>query len=262
MPKIHPSAVIEADASLADDVEVGPFCLVGDGVSLAAGVRLHSHIAVVGNTSVGERTEIYPFASIGHCPQDLKFQGEASRLEIGSDNRIREYVTMNPGTEGGGMVTRVGDNCLFMASAHVAHDCQVGNNVIMANNATLAGHVHAGDFAIFGGLCAVHQYVRIGSHAMIGGMSGVANDVIPFGTVIGSYARLSGLNLIGLRRRGFSRQEIDMLRQAYDLLFRDAGTLADRLLEVEAALGDSPTVRSMVEFVGSETSRGVLTPKV
>lgn len=262
MPKIHPSAVIEADASLADDVEVGPFCLVGDGVSLAAGVRLHSHIAVVGNTSVGERTEIYPFASIGHCPQDLKFQGEASRLEIGSDNRIREYVTMNPGTEGGGMVTRVGDNCLFMASAHVAHDCQVGNNVIMANNATLAGHVHAGDFAIFGGLCAVHQYVRIGSHAMIGGMSGVANDVIPFGTVIGSYARLSGLNLIGLRRRGFSRQEIDMLRQAYDLLFRDAGTLADRLLEVEAALGDSPTVRSMVEFVGSETSRGVLRPKV
>ncbi len=261
MPSIHPTAVIEDGASFADQVEIGPFCLVGAGVHLAAGVRLHSHVVVVGETHVGERTEIYPFASIGHCPQDLKFRGEDSRLEIGSDNRIREYVTMNPGTEGGGMVTRVGNGCLFMASAHVAHDCQVGDHVIMANNATLAGHVRVGEHAIFGGLSAVHQHVRIGAHAMIGGMSGVTHDVIPYGTVIGAHAHLSGLNLIGLRRRGFARTEIDALRRAYDMLFGNTSTLADRLVQVEATLGDVPAVRSLIEFVGSDTSRGVLTPK-
>lgn len=261
MPTIHPSAVVEPGAMLAGDVEVGPFCLVGAGVHLAAGVKLHSHVVIVGNTAVGERTEIYPFASIGHCPQDLKFRGEESRLEIGSDNRIREYVTMNPGTEGGGMVTRVGNGGLFMASTHVAHDCQVGNHVIMANNATLAGHVHVGDHAVLGGLAAVHQFVRIGAHAMIGGMSGVTSDVIPYGMVVGSHAALSGLNLIGLRRRGFNREEIDALRKAYDLLFSDTGTLAERLKQVEASLGNVATVRGLIDFVGSETSRGVLMPK-
>jgi UDP-N-acetylglucosamine acyltransferase len=253
--------VVEPGAALADDVTIGPFCLVGKGVVLGEGVVLHSHIAVVGNTSVGPRTEIFPFASIGHCPQDLKFMGEESKLEIGADNRIREYVTMNPGTEGGGLVTTVGDHCLFMASAHVAHDCVVGDHVIMANNATLAGHVQAGDYAIFGGLCAVHQHVRVGAHAMIGGMSGVTNDVIPFGTVVGAHAQLSGLNLIGLRRRGFARDNIDQLRQAYDLLFRDEGTLADRILQVDALLGETEIVRSMLDFVGAQSSRGILTPK-
>lgn len=261
MPQIHPSAVVENGAVLAASVEVGPFCHVGSGVNLAADVKLHSHVAIVGNTLVGERTEIYPFASIGHCPQDLKFRGEESRLEIGSDNRIREYVTMNPGTEGGGMVTRVGIGGLFMASAHVAHDCQVGDHVIMANNATLAGHVHVGDHAILGGLSAVHQFVRIGAHAMIGGMSGIANDVIPYGMVIGAHASLSGLNLLGLRRRGFERQEIDALRKAYDLLFSDKGTMAERLQTVEQSFGQVATVRSLIDFVGSDSSRGVLTPK-
>ncbi len=261
MARIHPSSVIEPGADVAETAEIGPFCLVGSGVSLADGVKLHSHVAIVGNTSVGARTEIFPFASIGHPPQDLKFKGEASRLEIGADNKIREYVTMNPGTEGGGMLTTVGDGCLFMASAHVAHDCKVGNSVIMANNATLAGHVEAGDFAIFGGLCAVHQYVRIGPHAMIGGMSGVANDVIPYGTVFGAHAALSGLNLIGLRRRGFPREDIDALRQAFDLLFRDDGTLADRILEVQAALGEADIVQNMLDFVSSGSSRGILMPK-
>lgn len=261
MADIHPSAVVEPGATLADDVVVGPFCHVGTGVRLSAGVKLHSHVAIVGNTSIGERTEIYPFASIGHCPQDLKFRGEESRLEIGSDNRIREYVTMNPGTEGGGMVTRVGNGGLYMASTHVAHDCQVGDHVIMANNATLAGHVQVGDHAVLGGLCAVHQFVRIGPHAMIGGMSGVTNDVIPYGMVVGSHAALSGLNLVGLRRRGFAREEIDGLRKAYEMLFSTDGTLAERLKQVEDELGAVPVVRGLVDFVGSDTSRGMLTPK-
>jgi len=261
MPTIHHSAVVEKGASLAENVTVGPFSLVGSGVVLEAGVVLHSHVVVVGNTRVGERTEIFPFASIGHSPQDLKFRGEESRLDIGSDNRIREYVTINPGTEGGGMVTKLGNGCLLMAGAHIAHDCVVGDHVIMANNATLAGHVHVGDHAIFGGLSAVHQHVRIGPHAMIGGMSGVTHDVIPYGAVMGAHASLSGLNLIGLRRRGFPREDIDHLRQAYELLFQDEGTFADRLLQVETALGTSPPVRSLLKFIGAQSSRGVLTPK-
>jgi UDP-N-acetylglucosamine acyltransferase len=261
MALVHPTAIVGPDARLANDVEVGPFCIVGDGVDLGAGVRLHSHAVVVGNTRIGPGTEIYPFASIGHAPQDLKFRGEGSRLDIGSNNRIREYVTMNPGTEGGGMVTKVGDNCLFMASAHVAHDCTLGNNVIMANNATLAGHVQVGDFAVFGGLSAVHQFVRIGAHAMIGGMAGVTHDVIPYGTVVGSHAYLSGLNLIGLRRRGFPRGDIDQLRHAFEQLFEDRGTLAERLKEAEAAFGSTAVVKDMLEFVGAQSSRGVLTPK-
>jgi UDP-N-acetylglucosamine acyltransferase len=261
MPDIHPSAVVEAKAILADDVAIGPFCLVGAGVRLDAGVRLHSHAVVVGNTSVGARTEIFPFASIGHAPQDLKYKGEPSRLEIGTDNRIREYVTMNPGTEGGGMLTKVGNGCLFMASAHVAHDCLVGDQVILANNATLAGHVQVGDFVIIGGLSAVQQFVRIGAHAMIGGMSGVASDVIPYGIVFGARASLSGLNLVGLRRRGFPREEIDALRHAYDLLFRPEGTLAARVRQVEAQFGTADTVRNVIAFIEAENAHGILTPK-
>src|SRR5215475_7057845 len=170
MPQIHPTAVVAPGARLADNVVIGPYCIIGEHVTLAAGVNLKSHVVVEGRTTIGERTRIFPFASIGHVPQDLKYDGEASSLEIGADNTIREHVTMNPGTAGGGMVTRVGDHCLFMVGAHVAHDCQIGNYVIMANNATLAGHVVVEDHAVLGGLSAVHQFVRIGKHAMIGGM--------------------------------------------------------------------------------------------
>lgn len=261
MPVIHPSAVVDSSATVAETASIGPFCLIGPNVTLGENVRLHSHVVVEGRTSIGDGTEIFPFASIGHAPQDLKYKGEPSQLVIGSNCKIREHVTMNPGTEGGGMRTSVGDNCLFMASSHVAHDCKVGNNVIMANNATLAGHVEIGDFAIIGGLAAIQQFVRVGPHAMIGGMSGIVNDVIPYGLVAGAHASLSGLNLVGLRRRGFAREEIHALRQAYEVLFGEGGTIAERLDQVEAAMGETPTVRGMIDFARVSSNRGLLAPK-
>ena len=261
MPKIHPTAIVAPGARLADDVVVGPYCVVGDHVALAAGVTLKSHVVVEGRTTIGERTRVFPFASIGHEPQDLKYDGETSSLEIGSDNTIREHVTMNPGTAGGGMVTRVGDHCLFMIGAHVAHDCQIGNYVILVNNATLGGHVVMEDFAILGGLSAVHQFVRVGRHAMIGGMSGVERDVIPYGQVMGDRARLNGLNIIGMQRRGFSRDDIQGLRSAYNCLFGDGGTLAERVDEVARRFGGIGPVDELVAFIRADSSRAICQPK-
>jgi UDP-N-acetylglucosamine acyltransferase len=261
MPNIHPSAVVDPKATIAESATVGPFCVVGPDVTLGERVELVSHVAVAGRTTIGEGTRIFPFASIGHPPQDLKYKGEPSTLEIGSNCQIREHVTMNPGTEGGGMVTRVGDNCLFMASAHVAHDCILGNNVIMANNATLAGHVTVGEFAFLGGLSAVHQFARIGKHAMIGGMSGVEADVIPFGVVIGNRAHLNGLNIVGLKRRGFSRDDIHTLRNAYRLLFAPEGTLQERVADVVEQFKDNAAVMEIVDFIRSNTSRSLCTPR-
>jgi len=260
MAIIHPSSIVDDGAEIGRDVVIGPFCVVGPMVKLGDGVHLLSHVVVEGRTTIGDETKIFPFASIGHMPQDLKYHGEPSTLEIGRRNQIREYVTIQPGTEGGGMITRVGDNCLFMASAHVAHDCQLGDNVIMANNATLAGHVNVGDWAFLGGLCAVHQFVRIGRHAMIGGMSGVESDVIPFGTVIGNRAHLSGLNIVGLKRRGFSRDEIHTLRNAYRLLFAPEGTLQERLSDVEEQFKDHPVVSEITAFIRAETNRQFCVP--
>ncbi|MEK9900554.1 MAG: acyl-ACP--UDP-N-acetylglucosamine O-acyltransferase [Rhodospirillaceae bacterium] len=261
MSGIHPTAVVEDGAKIGADVVIGPYCIVGSEVALDDGVQLHSHVVVGGRTSVGAETEIYPFASIGLPPQDLKFSGEDSELTIGARNRIREHVTMNPGTSGGGLITSVGDDCLFMVGAHVAHDCRVGNNVILANNATLAGHVHVGDFAIIGGLAAIHQFVRIGAHAMVGGMSGVEHDLIPYGSAMGDRARLRGLNLVGLQRRDFSRDEIHNLRTAYRLLFAQEGTLQERIEDVVGLHGDNETVMEIVEFVRMDTSRAILQPK-
>ncbi len=257
---IHPTAIIEDGAQIHETAEVGPYCVIGPKVQLEAGVKLHSHVVIVGKTSVGEGTEIYPFSSIGQIPQDLKFSGEDSELVIGKNNRIREYVTINLGTKGGGMVTRIGDNCLIMASAHVAHDCQIGNNVILVNNATLAGHVEVGDFAIVGGLSAVHQFVRIGQHAMIGGMSGVENDVIPYGLVMGERARLSGLNLVGLKRRGFERKDISDLQATFRQIFADEGTMAERL-EKEQSENRQGLARDVLDFIGSDSSRALCQPK-
>lgn len=258
---VHPSAVVDPAAVLGDGVVVGPFCLVGPDVVLGERVRLLSHVVVEGRTRIGAGTVIYPFASIGHRPQDLKYRDEPSELLIGQNNTIREHVTMNPGTEGGGMVTRVGDNGLFMMGSHVAHDCILGNNVILANNATLAGHVVVGDFAFFGGLSAVHQFVRVGAHAMIGGMSGVENDVIPYGLVMGDRARLSGLNLVGLERRGFSKDAVRNLRAAYRMLFASEGTFADRLEEVERQYGEAQLVGDMLGFIRSKASRSLCQPR-
>jgi UDP-N-acetylglucosamine acyltransferase len=258
---IHPTAVVDPAARLGTDVSIGPFCVVGPHVELGDGVRLVSHVVVDGRTQVGAGTVVYPFASIGQPPQDLKFKGEPSQLVIGRGNTIREYVTMNIGTEGGGMVTRVGDNGLFMAGVHVAHDCQLGNHVIMANNATLAGHVVVGDHAFFGGLSAVHQFVRIGAHAMIGGMAGVEADVIPFGLVKGDRAFLAGLNLVGLERRGFAREEVNALRAAFKTIFGPGDTMAERIRAAGEAHADSPLVADLIAFLAERSSRPVTLPR-
>ena len=261
MADIHPTAIVEKGAELADGVSVGPYCVVGPRVTLAEGVRLLSHVVVSGITSIGPNTHIYPFASIGTQPQDLKYKGEPSQLVIGANNIIREYVTMNPGTDGGGMLTEIGNNCLFMMSTHVAHDCRIGNHVVMANNATLGGHVSIGEWAIIGGLSAVHQFVRIGPHAMVGGMSGVEQDVIPYGSVMGNRARLAGLNVIGLKRRGFSRADIAVLRKAYRLLFAEEGTMAERLEDAVETYSDNKAVMDIVDFIRSDSTRSICQPR-
>ncbi|MGF1500224.1 MAG: acyl-ACP--UDP-N-acetylglucosamine O-acyltransferase [Paracoccaceae bacterium] len=258
---IHPTALVEAGAEIGDGVEIGPYCIVGPEVVLAAGVVLEAHVVVAGRTTIGPRSRVWPFASLGHQPQDLKYRGEPSRLEIGADCRIREHVTANPGTEGGGMVTRIGDGCLLMVGTHIGHDCQVGRGAIFANNATLAGHVDVGEGAVLGGLSAVHQFVRIGPGAMVGGMSGVEKDVIPFGSVIGNRAELGGLNVIGLKRRGVPREAIHALRAAYREIFYGEGALADRAARAAAAHPESPEVQSVVAFIRADTSRSFCTPR-
>lgn len=251
--KIHPTAIIHAEAQIGTDVEIGPYCVIGPDVRLGDGCILKSHVAIDGDTEIGEQCRIYPFASLGHAPQDLKYAGEKTALRIGSGNVIREHVTMNPGTVGGGGETVVGDKGLFMVASHVAHDCRIGNGVIMANNATLGGHVTVGDYAVLGGLSAVHQFVRIGAHAVIGGMSGVENDVIPFGRVKGERAFLAGLNLVGLERRGFSKDQVKALQRAFNQLFGDEGTMEQRLTTVEQDYTDQQLVMDIVDFARSKT---------
>jgi UDP-N-acetylglucosamine acyltransferase len=258
---IHPTALVEKGARLGERVRIGPYCIVGPNVELNDDVELVSHVVVAGHTSIGAKTKVFPFASLGHPPQDLKYKGEPTRLVIGTNNIIREHATMNPGTAGGGGLTKVGSNGLFMVAIHVAHDCKVGDHVVMANNATLGGHVHVGDYAVLGGLCAIHQFVRIGRYAMIGGMSGVENDVIPYGSVMGDRARLSGLNIIGLKRRGFSREDIHNLRTAYRLLFAQEGTMAERLEDVAGLYGKSEPVMDLVEFISKDSARAICQPK-
>ena len=260
MRDIHPTAQVDPNAEIADGVVIGPFCVVGKDVKIETGVRLVSHVAVAGYTKIGEGTQIYPFASIGHPPQDLKYRGEPSRLEIGRNNIVREHVTMNPGTEGGGMLTRIGDSCLFMMSSHVAHDCDIGDNVILVNNATLGGHVEIGDWAIVGGLSAVHQFVRIGRHVMIGGCSAVESDVIPYGSAVGNRAHLSGLNLVGLKRRDFSRDTIHDLRRAYRLIFAQEGEMAERLTDVADLFSKVEPVMEIVKFIRTPSSRAICQP--
>jgi UDP-N-acetylglucosamine acyltransferase len=261
MADIHPTAIVERGAELDTHTVVGPYCHVGPDVELGDAVRLISHVVVAGHTRIGSGTTIYPFASIGQPPQVLKPIGERSELVIGANNTIREQVTMNPGTAFGNIVTTVGDNGLFMVGVHVAHDCTVGNNVVMANNATLGGHVQLGDFAYVGGLAAVHQFVRIGRHAMIGGMSGVENDVIPYGSVMGERARLSGLNIVGLKRRGFTREQIHSLRNAYRLLFAQEGTMQERLSDVAELFHDTGAVIDIIDFIRTDSSRAICQPK-
>ena len=261
MTDIHSTAIVHKSAEINEDVVIGPYCTVGQNVTLLSGVNLISHIVVDGNTQIGKDTKIYPFASIGMPPQDLKYAGEPSKLEIGTNNVIREHVTINPGTEGGGMLTKVGNNCLFMVASHVAHDCLLGDHVILANNATLGGHVCVGDWAILGGLSAIHQYVRIGRHAIVGGMSGVEHDVIPYGSVMGDRARLAGLNLVGLKRRGFGRDTIHDMRRAFRLLFAQEGTMTERLADVSDLFNSIEPVMDIVNFIQIESTRPICQPK-
>lgn len=260
MTDIHPTAIIDPAAELGSNVKIGPFCVVGADVRLGDGVELVSHAVVAGHTSVGAETRIFPFSSIGHQPQDLKFRGEVSSLEIGERNVIREHVTMNPGTEGGGLLTKIGNDCLFMVGAHVAHDCLIGNNVILVNNATLGGHVVIEDWVIVGGLSAVHQFVRIGRHAMIGGKTGVEHDVIPYGMVTGNRAKLEGLNIVGLKRRGFSRDMIHEIRKAYRMIFAEEGTMAERVQDVIEDFNGNEPVMEIVNFITSDSSRRICQP--
>lgn len=256
--KIHPSAVIEPGAEIGAGVEIGPFCVVGPQVRLADGVVLKSHVVVTGETLIGSETVVFPFASVGEIPQDLKFRGERARLEIGARNRIREYVTMNPGTEGGGGVTTVGDDGLFMAGAHVAHDCRIGDRVILVNNASVAGHCVLEDDVIVGGLSGVHQFVRIGRGAMIGAVTMVTADVIPYGLVQGPRGHLDGLNLVGLKRRGASRADIAALRDLLDALgqgsFRDTA-------RTRAETETTSMERDVLDFILGPSDRSFLTMK-
>ena len=258
---IHPTAVVEPGARLGEGVAIGPYCCLGPEVELGKGVTLHSHVVIAGRTQIGAGTTVYPFSSLGHPPQDLKYKGEPSRLLIGYKTTIREHVTVNTGTEGGGMQTRIGDNCLLMAGAHVAHDCVLGDGVVMANQVTLGGHVSLGDGAIIGGLSAVHQFVRIGRNAMIGGMSGIEQDVIPFGLAVGDRASLTGLNLVGLRRRNVSREEIAQLGRAYRELFEGEGPFTSRVDRLAQRSQESPLLAELCRFLQAPSERAILQPR-
>lgn len=246
---IHPTAVIEPGAQIGADADIGPFCVVGPAAVLGEGVRLLSHVVVAGHTTIGAGTSIYPFASIGHQPQDLKYAGEPSTLSIGSGCTIREHVTISPGTAGGGMQTRIGDQCLLMIGVHIGHDCIVGNHVVLSNNVGLAGHCTVDDYVVMGGHSGSVQFVHIGPHAFIGGMSKVEKDVIPYGTVLGNPAALSGINLVGLKRRGFDREAIHRLRTAYRMIFATEGTLRERVEDASAMFPDDTLVQDVVRFI-------------
>ncbi len=258
---IHASSVIEDGAHIAADCKIGPFCHIGAHVKIAAGCALLSHVVIAGHTSIGPKTRIWPFASLGHQPQDLKFNGEETTLEIGARCMIREGVSMNPGTSGGGGVTRIGDDCLFMLGTHVGHDCMVGDRVIMANNASLAGHVIIEDDVIIGGLSGVHQFCKIGRGAVIGAVAMVTNDVIPYGAVVSKRPDLSGLNLVGLKRKGIDKTTINGLRAAFSDVFRDEGTLKTRIGAARKKYPDNPLVAEVLDFLDAKSTRSFLLPR-
>lgn len=257
---IHPSAVIEDGATIGADSYIGPFAVIGPEVTLGARVTVKSHAVITGWTEVGDDSTIWPFATVGEVPQDLKFKGERTRLIIGARCRIREGATLNTGTEGGGGVTRVGDDCLIMTGAHVGHDAQIGNRVILVNNVAIAGHVNLGDDVIVGGLSGIHQWVRVGQGAIIGAVTMVTNDVIPYGLVQAPRGELDGLNLVGLKRRGTDRAEITALRAAYQTLAQEEGSFQDRARRL-AEESDSPLVREITDFILAKSDRSFLTPK-
>lgn len=260
MSEIHPTAIVDRSAKLGDAVRIGPYATIGAYVVLADGCTVMQHAVVEGHTSVGAGTIIYPHACVGLPPQDVSYRGEPTRLVIGRNTVIREHATLHTGTAKGRGVTTVGDNCLFMVNTHVAHDCTLGDNVILANNAVMGGHVTIGDYAILGGNSAIQQFARVGRHAMMGGMSASEADIIPYGLVIGVREGLSGLNLIGLRRRGYTRDQIHELRRAYRLLFAAEGTLTERTNDVAEMFNGSAAVREIVDFIRADPARPICQP--
>jgi len=257
MSMIHPSAVIAEGAKIAANVKIGPYCVVGENVSLGEGCELMSHVVLGGHTSIGKGNRFFPFSAVGMEPQDLKYHGEPSRVEIGDNNTFRENVTVNAGTEGGGMLTSIGNSNLLMAYVHIAHDCHIANEVVLANAAMLAGHITISDGAIIGGMSAIHQFIRVGRFAMIGGMSGINKDVPPFCLTAGGYRPgLAGLNIIGLKRRNFSLEDIARLKQAYRILLQGSGKMSNKIAQAKEEVDDHALVRELIEFA-STAERGL-----
>ena len=256
MSRVHPTAIVDARAEIDGDVQIGPYCVIGAGVRIGKGCRVHSHVVITGRTTLGEGNVVFPFATIGDTPQDLKYKGEPSELLIGNRNTIREYVSLNPGTTGGGMVTRVGDQNLLMMQCHIAHDCLIGNRNVIANGATLGGHVMIEDFVIVGGLVGIHQFVRIGTGAIVGAGSMVSKDVPPYCNATGDRAKLHGLNLEGLKRRGFDKTVIAMMRKAYRIVFQSALRTEDALKKIREELPAIPEIEKFVSFI-AQSGRGV-----
>jgi len=260
MAAIDPTARVEDGAVIGDGTIVGPYCIVGANVVIGPNCRLISHVHVMGHTSIGANCVMSPFVVLGGAPQDLSYRGEPTRLEIGSDCTFREGVTMNVGTVKGGGLTRVGDHGFFMNNSHVGHDCLVGNNAIFATSATLGGHCEVGDFVYIGGLSAVHQFTRIGSQVMVGGVCGIRDDVIPYGLVNGQYAVLEGLNVIGMRRRKFTRERLATVRSFYQDLFHGSGVFAERLARVQARAGEDPAIAEILAFIAAGKHRPLCLP--
>lgn len=256
MADIHKTAVVSKKAEIDEEVLIGPYCVVGDGVKISKGTRLLSHVQIEGNTEIGENCQIYPFTVIGFPPQDIKYRGESTGVKIGNNNIIREFTTIHRASVSGDGLTEVGDNCFIMAYVHIAHDCKIGNHVIMANLATLAGHVLVEDYVFIGGMVAVHQFTRIGAYAMIGGFSGVGQDIPPYTMASGPRAKLYGLNTVGLKRRGFSEETINILKRAYKILFREKLQLKEALEKLERELPKTKEIEHLIEFIEAN-KRGI-----
>ena len=256
---IHKTAIVDPKAKISANVNIGPYSIIGPNVEIGEHTVINSHVSIAGNTKIGKKNKIYPFSSIGNNPQDLKYNGEKSYLEIGDSNTIREYVSINPGTDGGGGLTKIGNNCLFMVSSHVAHDCIIGDNVVAVNNVAIGGHVQIDDNAIIGGNSAVHQFIRIGKFAMIGGMCAVIRDVIPYGLVHGNRSVLQGINLIGLRRNNIPNQEIALLSKAYKEIFKSEN-LSENLKNLSEEFKENDLVKEILKFIQKDKKRPICTP--
>ena len=257
---IHKTAIISETSEIADNVEIGPYSIIGPKVKIASNTKIHSHVSIIGDTNIGTGNEIFPFASIGTPPQDLKYKGEKNSIVIGNNNKLREYVNINPGTEQGGRITKIGNNNLFMVYCHVAHDCNVSNNVVLANNVQVGGHVIIQDNAIIGGSCAIHQFSRIGESSMVGGMTGVLSDVIPFGLSLGNRNNLVGLNLIGLRRARVSNENIKIIQQAYNIIFKTAN-FRSNIDNLESEIKSNQFVNKIINFINSDKKRPISIPE-